>query len=243
MQSTCSSSSEAPPSPTPSDTGTQGQLSSTPQPFTLIADLPESDESSSSHSLPPADSSLSPDSKTVSTTLVTGLSSTASQQEPVMMTSPAEGTENEPEVPPASSAVNTHTAGFKMVIDNIDKTVKRRDQTIDAQTTSLHYVQVYSVKDRVDYSNLSTSRPSPCESLYTIIPTSSDYQTLKDNFSLLVARVLVEYIPYFSGDFKGLAARHILHEYSQEMANKSDVVGRNNRKYPYTAIGLTCPPE
>ena len=223
MQST--SSSEAPPSPSPSDTGTPRQLLSTPQPLTLIADLPESDESSSSHSLPPADSSSSPDSKTVSTTEVSALSSAAYQQEPVTMSSPAEGTDNEPEVRPASSTVNTHTAGHKLVIDNIDKTVKRRDQTIDAQTTSLHYVQVYSVKDRVDYSKFSTSRPSPSESLYSIIPTSSDYQTLKDNFSILVARVLVEYIPYFSEDFKGLTTRHILHEYSQEMANMSDVVG------------------
>lgn len=153
------------------------------------------------------------------------------------MSSPAESAENEHEMPPASSTVNIHTAGFKMVIDNIDKTVKRRDQTIDAQTMSLHYVQVYGVKDRVDYSKLSTSRPSPCESLYTIIPTSSDYQTLKDNFSQLVARVLVEYIPYFSEDFKGLATRHILHDYSQEMAKKSDVVGRIN------TIGLGCPCE
>ena len=103
----------------------------------------------------------------------------------------------------------------------------------------LHYVEVYSVKDRVDYSKLSTSQPSLSQSLYSIIPSSADYQMVKDNFSVLVSRVLVESIPYFVQDFQGLTARHILHDYSQEMEKKSDVVGLINSAIVITIIGLS----
>ena len=45
--------------------------------------------------------------------------------------------------------------GYKIVIDNIDKNVKPRNMRVDAQTKSLHYVQMYSVKDRIDFGKLS----------------------------------------------------------------------------------------
>ena len=110
------------------------------------------------------------------------------------------------------------------MIDNIDSTVKPRNQTMDAQTQSLHYVQVYCVEDRVNYSKLSSSPPSPATSVYSIIPTTAVYQMLKDNFVILVARVLVKHVPYFAEDFKGLVERHIIHDYSREMSKKSNVV-------------------
>lgn len=46
------------------------------------------------------------------------------------------------------------TPGFKLVIDNVDSTVKPRYMREDAQNLSLHYVQMYAVEDRVDYSSL-----------------------------------------------------------------------------------------
>ena len=110
------------------------------------------------------------------------------------------------------------------MVDNIDKGVKPRHQRIDAQTKTLHYVQVCGVKDWIDYSKLSSSPPSPGHSICSIIPTTSDYQILKDNFTIFVARFIVKYIPYYSEDLKGLATSHILHEYSCEMAMKAEVV-------------------
>ena len=80
------------------------------------------------------------------------------------------------------------------------------------------------MKDRIDFSKLSTSPPPPGRSVYDILPTTLDYQTLKDNFTILVARILVEHIPYFGEDFKGLVPSHISHQYSSEMAKRSEVV-------------------
>ena len=45
--------------------------------------------------------------------------------------------------------------GFKVVGDNIDKTVKPRDMRFDQPSKSLHYFHVYAVKDRIDASGLS----------------------------------------------------------------------------------------
>ena len=86
------------------------------------------------------------------------------------------------------------------MIDNIDSTVKPRQQIIDTQTNSLHYVQVYAVKDRIKYSHLSHSPPPADQSVYSLIPSSSYYHALKENFSIIVARKLVEFIPFFSDE-------------------------------------------
>ena len=225
MQSTGSSSSEAAPTPPPLDKSTQQELSCSPQLLTFTADLPES--SSSSRSSPPKESLVSPDSPTVTKTSESAQSSIASQQEPLVTLSSAVASEDTPEVS-SNPPVISPTTGYKLVIDNVDKTIKPRNPTIDAQTQSLHYVQVYAVEDRVDYSKLSSSSPSRGASVYSMIPTTADYQILKDNFNILVARVVVEYIPYFADDFKGLTVRHIIHDYSRETAKKSDVVGQMN---------------
>ena len=81
--------------------------------------------------------------------------------------------------------------------------MKPRDQQVDSQNRSLHYVQVYAVRDRVDFSQLSTAPPPRDGLVYDILPTTSDYQVLKDNFSILIACILVEHIP------KGLAVNRI----------------------------------
>ena len=173
----------------------------------IVNDPPEPPKSSSSDSSATTNSSLSPDSATVTTSEVSAESSTMSQPEhtstPVKshhhLAAAISTATNEDE----QSVTCSPVPGFKMVIDNNDKTVKPRYQTIDAQSQSLHYVQVYAVKDRVDFSQLSKTASSPGRSIYDILPTTSDYQKLKDNFTILVARILVKHIPYFTQDFSG----------------------------------------
>lgn len=116
---------------------------------------------------------------------------------------------------------------YKIVFDNIDKTVTPRFMRQDAKTQSLHYVQIFSVKSRIDYSSLSTISKIVSQNeinLYDILPTETDYKLLKQNFSTLVARTLVEYMPFFKEDYKGLIPQHIPHQYSRNMSTKSEVV-------------------
>jgi len=113
------------------------------------------------------------------------------------------------------------------VIDNIDKDVKPRYMRVDSQTKSLHYVQIYSVKDRIDFSSLSESTKAGEMCLYDILPSTKDYQELKDNFAILLARVMTDNLSFFSENFKGLVQRHVPHQYSYEMSTKSEVVSNS----------------
>ena len=114
---------------------------------------------------------------------------------------------------------------YKLVFDNIDKTVAPRYMRADVQTRSLNYIQIYSVRNRIDFSPLSLTHELPTEiSLFDILPSAADYSSLKGNFTLLVARTIHDHIPFFGKDFKGLIPAHIPHQYSENMAAKSEVV-------------------
>ena len=112
-------------------------------------------------------------------------------------------------------------SGYKFVIDNRDTGVKPRYQRIDSQSQSLHYVQAFAVKNRVDLSQLLSTPPLPGRS---VLWTTAFNHGLKEQFAILVARVLVEHIPYFADDFNGLVENLIPHQYTSEMAKKSEVV-------------------
>lgn len=115
-------------------------------------------------------------------------------------------------------------AGYKLVFDNIDKTVKPRHMRVDSQTKSLHYVHAYAVKDRIDYSHVSDKRSDGNTNLYDVLPSSEDYRSLKKNFIVHVSRIILTHLDFFRKDFKGLAEKHIKHKYAKEMSQKSEVV-------------------
>ena len=130
-----------------------------------------------------------------------------------------------------------HVAGesaphvYKMVFDNIDKNIKPRDMRADAQTISLHYVQIYSVRSRINFSSLSTT-PKCAHGevnnvMFDILPSEDDYKQLQHNFAVHVARILTDHLTFFKHDFKGIVPKHLLHQYSEEMSNKSDVVSHH----------------
>ena len=138
------------------------------------------------------------------------------------------GQENGPvEVPASLEQARSVNTGYKLVFDNIDKNVNPRHMRSDNQTRSLHYVQVYAVRDRVNFDGLSNERRTEVN-VFDILPTDEDYMLLKKNFSILISRMIVKFLPFFSSDFKGLPTKHIPHEHSTEMAKKSEIVSIPN---------------
>ena len=91
------------------------------------------------------------------------------------------------------------------------------------QTCSLHFVHSYAVKDRIEFCHLSSKAASEVN-IFAVIPSADDLKCLKSDFTVLVSRLIVEYIPFFSEDYKGLPAEHIAHKFSEEMSRKSEVV-------------------
>lgn len=104
-----------------------------------------------------------------------------------------------------------------------------RHKRIDKQTKSLHFFQSFAVRDRVDLSSASED-PNPF--LYKqitelpvndLLPSLSDDQTLLNNISILIARILVKEVHYFSDTFHDVATSHM---HYQEMSKKSETVSR-----------------
>lgn len=123
---------------------------------------------------------------------------------------------------PTASSLKT----FKLVGDNVDKNVKPSDVRVDSQTQSLHYFQTYAVRDRIDLTAYDDTPPVVDESKIDtarLLPSDSDHNELTKNFSILVARVLKQSMPFFEKFGSGLE-RHIRHNYYEEMGQKSEVV-------------------
>ena len=116
--------------------------------------------------------------------------------------------------------------GFKLVGDNIDKTVKPRDMRFNHQVQSLHYFHVYAVKDRINFSGLSNNstfidpKSNDCNLFY---PSTDDDAALAFNMEILVARILTQNIHGLS-HLKYAVMPHIQHKNTANMVQKSQVV-------------------
>ena len=131
---------------------------------------------------------------------------------------------------PTSIDTAQHTSSnrttYKLVGDNIDKNVRPYEMTIDNQTRSLHYFHTYAVRDRVDMGNFCDDTQLPATSdidLWNLLPTRCDDSTMRENMAILVGRILAKYMPFFSDWCKDLP-RHLPHNFSCEMSQKSEVV-------------------
>ena len=135
--------------PSPAEQQSNYHLPSSPLIVNFVSDvcIPDSPQSSLGHLSSATNTSTSPDSATATPTNTASMSSSLSQLEPTMTSSPAKvQSECSNHLPPETSPNESGSQrplcpGVKLVIDNIDTTVKPRHQRLDSQTQSLHYVQ------------------------------------------------------------------------------------------------------
>ena len=124
-----------------------------------------------------------------------------------------------PECPKPPGVLTT----FKIVGDNIDKDIKPRHMRSDYQTRSLHYFHSYAVRDRLNLDSYDDSASAPDQSLVNLellLPSPDDKQVTRHNMAILIARTLKKYFSTYGKELE----RHITHEFSDEMAQKSVVV-------------------
>lgn len=98
--------------------------------------------------------------------------------------------------------------------------------TMEHQRKSLHYFHSYAVFNRIDFSDLASDQPIAdvsTLSLSTYLPDTTDCAKLRENYAILLARVVVEEMPYFRV-FRDCVVKHIKHLYSSEMKAKSVLV-------------------
>ena len=128
----------------------------------------------------------------------------------------------------AEKKPDTTWNGFKVVGDNWDKRVNPRHQTMEQKVQDHHAFQYLAVKDRVNLSAFLDSaepRTTPLsdEHVKVMIVDAQDCEKIEENFCVLIARVLTQYMPEFE-EFSSFIPSHIQHQYSHEMSCKSEIV-------------------
>lgn len=113
---------------------------------------------------------------------------------------------------------------FKFVSDNLDKQTKVRDLRSNHQGKMVHMYSVIAIATRVPRPDLSqVGHVKDLINLETscFLPNSDDIKGITSNLLVLVQRVLTKYIPDLAF-LSDVVPRHILHQYSAEMSEKSD---------------------
>ena len=108
----------------------------------------------------------------------------------------------------------------------MDSKVKPRHMRSDQQSTDLHYFHLYATRDRVDLSDASNEPPSinPDPILSDLLPSDSDVEAMMSNFGILVARILIQYMPFFKKHFSDVVVHHIPDDHESETEKVSEVV-------------------
>ena len=119
-----------------------------------------------------------------------------------------------------------HPPTFQITGDNLDLFVKAKHMSASNQNNSIHWFNSNAVKNRVLANHLSND--NPVKSVLELenvefLPSPEDNEAYLHNITALATRVVVRNIPAFS-QFKDIVVKHILHEYSDVMNEKSHQV-------------------
>ena len=131
-----------------------------------------------------------------------------------------------PQKPKLQTPVHVHADtwyGFKIVGDNLDQDVKPRFMRLDRPTRSLHYFNLYAVRDRINLSDVTDKIPIPTAKTVKkmdVLPTANDTECLLNNFVVLTARILITHMSYFNDQFRDSVDSHIGYVYSKEVCKK-----------------------
>lgn len=129
---------------------------------------------------------------------------------------------------PKESKVEGSDGTFKIILDNMDLRITTRDMTSDRQNKDIHWVNHNAVKNRV--TDLGSNKRVHVElselDNSQLLPSAADHEKLRTDFTHLVSRVLVEHIPCMQF-LQPVCLQHIPHQYSKEMAQKSEKVSNS----------------
>lgn len=110
----------------------------------------------------------------------------------------------------------------RLVGDNIYYEIHARVQSQQHRNCSMHWTHQFAVPDRVQDPQLdSFSSQKPVSEIQ--FADNDVMANLVRNWSVIVSRVITNYLLPFH-QFSDVVVRHIPHEYSREMSQKSDSV-------------------
>lgn len=120
---------------------------------------------------------------------------------------------------------------YRIVADNLDFSLSARIQTSKFRNQSIHWTHHLAIRDRIipDPSSGPSAFPTKgqCKiadlELSELLPSVESNLAVESDFVVLVTRMVVKFLPAFTM-FRDVVIHHIPHQYSNEMARKSDVV-------------------
>ena len=118
--------------------------------------------------------------------------------------------------------VTNNPVTYKIVGDNIDVSVCPRFLRVKKfKKKSLHMFHYYAAADRINLSGLCDDRkhqclPSPDSMALSFLPSVDDDAALRDNISVLIARILIKHMPFMKMSFGDITLMHIKHPFSKE---------------------------
>ena len=103
-----------------------------------------------------------------------------------------------PQKPKLQTPVHVHTDtwyGCKIVGDNLDQDVKPRFMRLDRPTRSLHYFNLYAVRDIINLMSLIKFKYQlQIVKNVGLLPTANDTECLLNNFVVLTACILITHV-------------------------------------------------
>jgi len=122
-----------------------------------------------------------------------------------------------------------HPPTFQTMADNLDLVVKVEHMSASSQNNSIHWFNSNAVKNRVLANHLSNDNlvkfVLELENV-EFLPSPEDNEAYLHNITALETRVVVRNIPALS-QLKDIVVKHIPHEYSDVVKEKSDQVSIN----------------
>lgn len=113
---------------------------------------------------------------------------------------------------------------YQIIGDNIDLDIRTKHMSVSRQNTSLHWFNMYAIRDIVNGNEADEVRPKLADvSFKKYLPDESDDTFLRNDFVPLWSRVLVTHIPDLE-QLKKSAVWHIPHKYSHLMQTPSEQV-------------------
>ena len=131
---------------------------------------------------------------------------------------------------------------YIIVGDNIDKRITPRTMRVDNQVRSLHFFHAFAALSRVETLHLDDTKPiGDIKSLplSTFLPSAEDCSALRDNYVILISRILVKHMAFLQS-FSKCVPNQIEHMYSKEMAKISSVVSECLKYIVCTLFKLMC---
>ena len=122
--------------------------------------------------------------------------------------------------------VGTAVHKYSLVWDNTQKLVKSRDQSRQSSNKMLMWANAYAARSRVPYT-VAERRPTlPARDipLSSYLPDANDMAMLRQRLAVIVSRMLVHHVSYFTHHCSSSPEQHIAHEYSAESVVKSQLV-------------------